>query len=152
MLYHIKSYSMTCVCTSSGSGRHPLCVTTHTHTQVVNKYIDQGIAELVPGVLFIDEVPCVFTCVDLCLHVHVWTFLIHLFLCEDPFFVHSFTHSFIHSITPSPHLTLPHLTSPHLTSTHLTSPHLTSPHLTSTHLTSPHLTSPHLHTGAHVES
>jgi RuvB-like protein 1 (pontin 52) len=24
--------------------------------QVVNKYIDQGIAELVPGVLFIDEV------------------------------------------------------------------------------------------------
>ena len=25
-------------------------------SQVVNKYIDQGIAELVPGVLFIDEV------------------------------------------------------------------------------------------------
>ena len=24
--------------------------------QVVNKYIDEGIAELVPGVLFIDEV------------------------------------------------------------------------------------------------
>ena len=24
--------------------------------QVVNKYIDQGVAELVPGVLFIDEV------------------------------------------------------------------------------------------------
>ncbi len=24
--------------------------------QVVNRYIDQGIAELVPGVLFIDEV------------------------------------------------------------------------------------------------
>ena len=26
--------------------------------KVVNKYIDQGIAELVPGVLFIDEVSC----------------------------------------------------------------------------------------------
>ena len=26
--------------------------------KVVNKYIDQGIAELVPGVLFIDEVGC----------------------------------------------------------------------------------------------
>lgn len=26
--------------------------------KVVNKYIDQGIAELVPGVLFIDEVRC----------------------------------------------------------------------------------------------
>ena len=26
------------------------------HLQVVNRYIDQGIAELVPGVLFIDEV------------------------------------------------------------------------------------------------
>ena len=26
------------------------------HFQVVNKYIDEGIAELVPGVLFIDEV------------------------------------------------------------------------------------------------
>ena len=25
-------------------------------TQTVNRYIDQGIAELVPGVLFIDEV------------------------------------------------------------------------------------------------
>ena len=25
--------------------------------KVVNRYIDQGIAELVPGVLFIDEVP-----------------------------------------------------------------------------------------------
>ena len=25
-------------------------------TQVVNRYIDQGVAELVPGVLFIDEV------------------------------------------------------------------------------------------------
>ena len=24
--------------------------------QVVNKYIDQGVAELVPGVLFVDEV------------------------------------------------------------------------------------------------
>lgn len=39
----------------------PIC---HTHTEklrleinkVVDKYIDQGIAELVPGVLFIDEV------------------------------------------------------------------------------------------------
>lgn len=27
----------------------------YTH-QVVNKYIDQGVAELVPGVLFVDEV------------------------------------------------------------------------------------------------
>lgn len=29
--------------------------------QVVNKYIDDGVAELVPGVLFIDEVkqPCI---------------------------------------------------------------------------------------------
>jgi DNA helicase TIP49 (TBP-interacting protein) len=27
-----------------------------TNFQVVNKYIDQGVAELVPGVLFIDEV------------------------------------------------------------------------------------------------
>ena len=26
------------------------------YTQVVNKYIDEGIAELVPGVLFVDEV------------------------------------------------------------------------------------------------
>jgi RuvB-like protein 1 (pontin 52) len=26
--------------------------------KVVNKYIEQGIAELVPGVLFIDEVLC----------------------------------------------------------------------------------------------
>jgi RuvB-like protein 1 len=25
--------------------------------KVVNKYIDQGVAELIPGVLFIDEVP-----------------------------------------------------------------------------------------------
>lgn len=25
-------------------------------TQLVNKYVDQGVAELVPGVLFIDEV------------------------------------------------------------------------------------------------
>lgn len=28
----------------------------HTQTQVVNKYIEQGVAELVPGVLFVDEV------------------------------------------------------------------------------------------------
>ena len=27
--------------------------------QVVNKYIDEGIAELIPGGLFIDEVPTV---------------------------------------------------------------------------------------------
>lgn len=26
------------------------------HGQVVNRYIDQGVAELVPGVLFVDEV------------------------------------------------------------------------------------------------
>lgn len=26
--------------------------------KVVNKYIEQGVAELVPGVLFIDEVEC----------------------------------------------------------------------------------------------
>jgi len=32
------------------------CDTDQTFTQVVNKYIEQGIAELVPGVLFIDEV------------------------------------------------------------------------------------------------
>ena len=29
--------------------------------QVVNKYIDEGIAELIPGVLFIDEVPYIVT-------------------------------------------------------------------------------------------
>ena len=30
--------------------------TDNANLQVVNKYIDEGIAELVPGVLFIDEV------------------------------------------------------------------------------------------------
>ena len=29
--------------------------------KVVNKYIDQGVAELIPGVLFIDEVVCCFS-------------------------------------------------------------------------------------------
>ena len=28
----------------------------NTDVQVVNRYIDQGVAELVPGVLFVDEV------------------------------------------------------------------------------------------------
>lgn len=32
------------------------CSNTHHCLQVVNRYIDQGVAELVPGVLFIDEV------------------------------------------------------------------------------------------------
>ena len=39
-----------------GSG-HTLAALRRDRTlQVVNRYIDQGIAELVPGVLFIDEV------------------------------------------------------------------------------------------------
>jgi DNA helicase TIP49 (TBP-interacting protein) len=35
---------------------HLRCVACLRTTQVVNRYIDQGIAELVPGVLFVDEV------------------------------------------------------------------------------------------------
>lgn len=31
--------------------------------KVVNKYIDQGVAELVPGVLFVDEVSSQFACI-----------------------------------------------------------------------------------------
>jgi DNA helicase TIP49 (TBP-interacting protein) len=43
--------------------------------QVVNKYIDQGTAELVPGVLFIDEVRSDSTLysVSHLLHTHVCT-------------------------------------------------------------------------------
>lgn len=40
--------------------------------KIVNKYIDQGIAELVPGVLFIDEVR---TLVALC--------VIHIYILKD---------------------------------------------------------------------
>ena len=42
-----------CTLTSTGSGWPRLKACT---LQVVNKYIDQGVAELIPGVLFIDEV------------------------------------------------------------------------------------------------
>lgn len=41
--------------------------------KVVNKYIDQGIAELVPGVLFIDEVP---------IHYNIIFCDCHVILCE----------------------------------------------------------------------
>ena len=42
------------------TGLQSLC-----HLQVVNRYIDQGIAELVPGVLFIDEVRRVLAAVNI---------------------------------------------------------------------------------------
>ena len=49
-----------CVCTVSVC--HPVArmnsssyTSFNAYAQVVNKYIDQGVAELVPGVLFIDE-------------------------------------------------------------------------------------------------
>ena len=44
--YHIV-YHMICLCTDK---------LRKEINKIVNKYIDQGIAELVPGVLFIDEV------------------------------------------------------------------------------------------------
>jgi RuvB-like protein 1 (pontin 52) len=39
--------------------------------KVVNKYIDQGVAELVPGVLFIDEV--------FCFKLEIYLYIIYLF-------------------------------------------------------------------------
>ena len=41
--------------------------------RVVNRYIDQGIAELVPGVLFIDEVH---------MYVNVVQYIIYAYICS----------------------------------------------------------------------
>lgn len=49
--------------------------------KVVSKYIDQGVAELVPGVLFIDEV-CLFVCLFVCFFLMAETITIFFFFLD----------------------------------------------------------------------
>ena len=48
--------------------------------KVVNKYIDEGIAELVPGVLFIDEVHMLDIQVSSCLHFYNYQLFVYILL------------------------------------------------------------------------
>jgi len=61
---HACMLVLVCVCVLCACNLYVSCV------QAVNKYIEQGVAELVPGVLFIDEVRhccvCVRACVCVC--------------------------------------------------------------------------------------